>query len=112
MDVRVCHRGQRELEKRLSEPPRRREIVAYCRGPSCAFAPGGGSDAQAARLPSSRQQFRRPVTPIRGWLQKQTRQNGRREPALESKRAEWKDAGDSRDKQDESDHIEHHAHRA
>lgn len=28
-----------ELEKRLSELPRRREIVAYCRGPYCAFAP-------------------------------------------------------------------------
>jgi rhodanese-related sulfurtransferase/DNA-binding MarR family transcriptional regulator len=28
-----------ELEKRLRELPRRREIVAYCRGPYCAFAP-------------------------------------------------------------------------
>ena len=28
-----------ELEKRLHELPRRRVIVAYCRGPYCAFAP-------------------------------------------------------------------------
>lgn len=28
-----------ELEKRLRELPRKREIVAYCRGPYCAFAP-------------------------------------------------------------------------
>ena len=28
-----------ELERRLRELPRRREIVAYCRGPYCAFAP-------------------------------------------------------------------------
>ena len=28
-----------ELEQRLSELPREREIVAYCRGPYCAFAP-------------------------------------------------------------------------
>lgn len=28
-----------ELEARLAELPRRREIVAYCRGPYCAFAP-------------------------------------------------------------------------
>ena len=28
-----------ELKKRLRELPRRREIVAYCRGPYCAFAP-------------------------------------------------------------------------
>lgn len=28
-----------ELEKRWRELPRRREIVAYCRGPYCAFAP-------------------------------------------------------------------------
>ena len=28
-----------ELENRLAELPRRREIVAYCRGPYCAFAP-------------------------------------------------------------------------
>ena len=28
-----------ELEKRIKELPRRREIVAYCRGPYCAFAP-------------------------------------------------------------------------
>lgn len=27
-----------ELEKRLRELPRRREIVAYCRGPYCAYA--------------------------------------------------------------------------
>lgn len=27
-----------ELEKRLAELPRRREIVAYCRGPYCVFA--------------------------------------------------------------------------
>lgn len=28
-----------ELEQRLSELPRDREVVAYCRGPYCAFAP-------------------------------------------------------------------------
>jgi rhodanese-related sulfurtransferase len=28
-----------ELERRLRELPRDREIVAYCRGPYCAFAP-------------------------------------------------------------------------
>lgn len=28
-----------ELEQRLRELPREREIVAYCRGPYCAFAP-------------------------------------------------------------------------
>jgi rhodanese-related sulfurtransferase/DNA-binding MarR family transcriptional regulator len=28
-----------ELEKRLRELPRRRDVVAYCRGPYCAFAP-------------------------------------------------------------------------
>lgn len=28
-----------ELETRLRELPRKREIVAYCRGPYCAFAP-------------------------------------------------------------------------
>ena len=28
-----------ELEERLRELPREREIVAYCRGPYCAFAP-------------------------------------------------------------------------
>lgn len=28
-----------ELEERLRELPRRREIVAYCRGPYCAYAP-------------------------------------------------------------------------
>ena len=28
-----------ELEQRLSELPREREIVAYCRGPYCTFAP-------------------------------------------------------------------------
>ena len=28
-----------ELEQRLRELPRHREIVAYCRGPYCAFAP-------------------------------------------------------------------------
>ena len=28
-----------ELEKRLRDLPRRREIIAYCRGPYCAFAP-------------------------------------------------------------------------
>ena len=28
-----------ELEQRLRELPRDREIVAYCRGPYCAFAP-------------------------------------------------------------------------
>ena len=28
-----------ELEQRLRELPRDREIVAYCRGPCCAFAP-------------------------------------------------------------------------
>jgi rhodanese-related sulfurtransferase/DNA-binding transcriptional ArsR family regulator len=28
-----------ELEHRLSELPRDREVVAYCRGPYCAFAP-------------------------------------------------------------------------
>lgn len=28
-----------ELERRLGELPRDREIVAYCRGPYCAFAP-------------------------------------------------------------------------
>jgi rhodanese-related sulfurtransferase/predicted transcriptional regulator len=27
-----------ELEQRLSELPRRREVVAYCRGPYCAYA--------------------------------------------------------------------------
>ena len=33
-----------ELERRLRELPRDREIVAYCRGPYCAFAP------EAARM--------------------------------------------------------------
>ncbi len=28
-----------ELERRLRELPREREVVAYCRGPYCAFAP-------------------------------------------------------------------------
>ena len=28
-----------ELEQRLSELPKRREVVAYCRGPYCALAP-------------------------------------------------------------------------
>ena len=28
-----------ELERRLRELPRDREVVAYCRGPYCAFAP-------------------------------------------------------------------------
>jgi rhodanese-related sulfurtransferase len=28
-----------ELERRLKQVPRNREIVAYCRGPYCAFAP-------------------------------------------------------------------------
>src|SRR5437879_11952219 len=28
-----------ELEQRLRELPREREVVAYCRGPYCAFAP-------------------------------------------------------------------------
>lgn len=28
-----------ELERRLREVPREREVVAYCRGPYCAFAP-------------------------------------------------------------------------
>jgi ArsR family transcriptional regulator len=28
-----------ELEERLRELPRGREVVAYCRGPYCAFAP-------------------------------------------------------------------------
>lgn len=28
-----------ELEERLRELPRGREIVAYCRGPYCAYAP-------------------------------------------------------------------------
>jgi rhodanese-related sulfurtransferase len=28
-----------ELDQRLRELPRNREIVAYCRGPYCAFAP-------------------------------------------------------------------------
>lgn len=28
-----------ELEQRLQELPREREIIAYCRGPYCAFAP-------------------------------------------------------------------------
>jgi rhodanese-related sulfurtransferase/DNA-binding HxlR family transcriptional regulator len=28
-----------ELRRRLSELPKRKEIVAYCRGPYCAFAP-------------------------------------------------------------------------
>jgi ArsR family transcriptional regulator len=27
-----------ELERRLSELPRKKEIVAYCRGPYCVFA--------------------------------------------------------------------------
>jgi rhodanese-related sulfurtransferase len=27
-----------ELQRRLSELPRRREVVAYCRGPFCAYA--------------------------------------------------------------------------
>jgi rhodanese-related sulfurtransferase len=27
-----------ELEKRLSELPKRQEIVAYCRGPFCLFS--------------------------------------------------------------------------
>jgi rhodanese-related sulfurtransferase/DNA-binding transcriptional ArsR family regulator len=36
-----------ELEQRLSELPRDRQIVAYCRGPYCAFAPEAVRTLQA-----------------------------------------------------------------
>src|SRR5437588_10585310 len=37
-----------ELENRLAELPADREIVAYCRGPLCAFAPEAGRQPHAA----------------------------------------------------------------
>jgi rhodanese-related sulfurtransferase len=37
-----------ELERRLSELPRGREVVAYCRGPFCAYAHEAVRQLQAA----------------------------------------------------------------
>jgi rhodanese-related sulfurtransferase len=37
-----------ELERRLSELPADREIVAYCRGPFCAYAHEAGRQLRAA----------------------------------------------------------------
>jgi rhodanese-related sulfurtransferase/DNA-binding MarR family transcriptional regulator len=43
-----------ELEKRLHELPRRREIVVYCRGPYCAFAPEAVQTLRRAGFKASR----------------------------------------------------------
>ena len=43
-----------ELDRRLRELPRDREIVAYCRGPYCAFAPGAVRVLRAAGFDARR----------------------------------------------------------
>jgi rhodanese-related sulfurtransferase len=43
-----------ELERRLAELPADREIVAYCRGPFCAYAHEAVRRLQAAGLPARR----------------------------------------------------------
>src|SRR3982074_2947170 len=43
-----------ELEQRLAELPADREVVAYCRGPFCAYAPEAVRRLQAAGRPARR----------------------------------------------------------
>jgi rhodanese-related sulfurtransferase len=43
-----------ELERRLAELPADREIVAYCRGPFCAYAPEAVRHLRAAGRPARR----------------------------------------------------------
>src|SRR5438270_2369525 len=43
-----------ELERRLAELPEDREVIAYCRGPFCAYAHGAVRRLQAAGRPARR----------------------------------------------------------
>ena len=40
----------RDLKRRLKELPRKREIIAYCRGPYCVYCPGGRYGVDDTRI--------------------------------------------------------------
>jgi rhodanese-related sulfurtransferase len=62
-----------ELEGRLAELPADREVVAYCRGPLCAFAPEAVRRLRAAGRNARRLEEGWPEWRLAGWPAKHTR---------------------------------------
>jgi len=62
-----------ELEQRLAELPPDREVVAYCRGPFCAYAHDAVRRLQAAGRPARRLQDGWPEWRLAGRSRKRRR---------------------------------------